>query len=1059
MDDSGVIGGPSSVSDLTPLSGMGGSSGMSIPSGAGRSVTPAACPAENATISSEDLGGLSIASSDGMVIPAAAGDGVATPVGFWSGQPEGVNTLTGLSADVDEILAMMAAPPPTVAVSAGAAPTAPAADLLTGNPFADPLPLVGATIPATTLAGYTGAGVDPSIATPVGYTDGGSANAVVPDSSAVVPASSAVVPAQLPVASGLPASLAPAGAAPVPDLSAILQSSASAVADANARAAASAEQAQMFQGLAEHAVVQAQAAERQHAQGLATVAEAARAAESSLAPRESELMLAAAGASQALEARERQLAVAADRASHELVTRERELQYQQAAVNQALLEQEQRLIASSSQEVEAMRQRCAAQAAEAMEETKAEAERRHLAAVQQIEERFSGQIRDLSARSDDLTGKLRDMGSELNDARRRLAHVEADNNAVAAQLRATTAERNTERTAREKLEEAIAKIKLLVVQRQNDYKAEITKLSEQLTLQRQLTTELEAKLREAVTQHPNSSAAAWEKVRERDDTIAALRTELKLQTEQISALEGQVRTLKALRAAQPPHEYRIASNSPGAESRLSAPVPEYRALGGLPASPPAGEALPRASGWTPLASGGAPSMASVPEGRPQRSGVATPLSSAPWAAFQVPATSVPSRERSRERASGEHSAPQLKLSLGEKCLGNIKVPQFSSQLAAFKENVRASVAACAISSDLAWSWAKVVERPGLTLNDFAESTALMGLSGDHAELSRLDYKMKQELTQKIPEGRLAHYIKRRELAYQDEKEKPLKGRQVLWLIYEFFSVGDTHEKIHRIHDLMKVEWRGDDKIAEFLDDWTDVYTQMARKPDHDTVREILMTQVRKSTRELKHALEEWDKLEPEEQTVAWMMEVLNRKVDTRRRLENKAEVSASVAAGRKGNTQPAAPTPKVAAAPPAQPACPLYLKGSCKNGASCPAPHPPNMQGKAKQNGNQQQQKQQPQQNPQQPSGNTQAGWGNPCWRFHEGKCLKGDACSFEHRQMTKKEKQTYEEAKKANPPRNSSPGVGSTVCVEYSKSKTCKNGEACPFSHPGYTRKKKGNN
>ena len=83
--------------------------------------------------------------------------------------------------------------------------------------------------------------------------------------------------------------------------------------------------------------------------------------------------------------------------------------------------------------------------------------------------------------------------------------------------------------------------------------------------------------------------------------------------------------------------------------------------------------------------------------------------------------------------------------------------------------------------------------------DFAESGP--------GEKKRLDYKLKQSLYDRISSSSpLGQYLSTEEDTYQTLYDKPLKGRQALFLVYEFFSVGKEHEKILSFHDLCAVRW-------------------------------------------------------------------------------------------------------------------------------------------------------------------------------------------------------------------------------------------------------------
>ena len=107
----------------------------------------------------------------------------------------------------------------------------------------------------------------------------------------------------------------------------------------------------------------------------------------------------------------------------------------------------------------------------------------------------------------------------------------------------------------------------------------------------------------------------------------------------------------------------------------------------------------------------------------------------------IPPQTIAERNPSRERLP--QSLGSIRENMSEKIvIGN--VPTMASQIKVWKESVRNGCAGCAVDGDLAWKWAKSVEKVGLTIHDFATSHAQVSPEYNH-QLNRLDHKLKQTL--------------------------------------------------------------------------------------------------------------------------------------------------------------------------------------------------------------------------------------------------------------------------------------------------------------------------
>ena len=74
----------------------------------------------------------------------------------------------------------------------------------------------------------------------------------------------------------------------------------------------------------------------------------------------------------------------------------------------------------------------------------------------------------------------------------------------------------------------------------------------------------------------------------------------------------------------------------------------------------------------------------------------------------------------------------------------------------------------------------------------------------------------------------------------------LKGRQIAWLIFNFFKRNPKMGVIYSVTDLAKLEWMGDKQIHKFLMMWRLMLDQMQTTLPADELTEILMQKMEKS---------------------------------------------------------------------------------------------------------------------------------------------------------------------------------------------------------------------
>ena len=183
-------------------------------------------------------------------------------------------------------------------------------------------------------------------------------------------------------------------------------------------------------------------------------------------------------------------------------------------------------------------------------------------------------------------------------------------------------------------------------------------------------------------------------------------------------------------------------------------------------------------------------------------------------------------------------------------VGNL--PKEASQIPKFRDTVRNACADCAYRGEIAWTWARMVEFKGTTIDLFSRSRAGI-YKNDCPELERLDCKLKVALTSQTA-GAISFYLTQKEEEYQLRNHCPMRGRQILWLIYCYFAVSNSREAHVQIQDLLKVSYTKDTELPDFLYRLNTSLMRMFTRLDDENLRDMFLDQVRKS-QAMKHVME------------------------------------------------------------------------------------------------------------------------------------------------------------------------------------------------------------
>ena len=150
----------------------------------------------------------------------------------------------------------------------------------------------------------------------------------------------------------------------------------------------------------------------------------------------------------------------------------------------------------------------------------------------------------------------------------------------------------------------------------------------------------------------------------------------------------------------------------------------------------------------------------------------------------------------------------------------------------WREQIVDEVTAASGRPDEAFAWILEVEQKGTTYESLADS----------GEFLTLDTKLQAALT-----GQATGEIGKQLSLRKDQERKVrrmVKGRQMLWLVSEFYKTNEEAGTLHDIQDLFAVTLHGTD-VEGFLTAWESVLVGLQTEQPQETLLVLFITQVRK----------------------------------------------------------------------------------------------------------------------------------------------------------------------------------------------------------------------
>ena len=318
----------------------------------------------------------------------------------------------------------------------------------------------------------------------------------------------------------------------------------------------------------------------------------------------------------------------------------------------------------------------------------------------------------------------------------------------------------------------------------------------------------------------------------------------------------------------------------------------------------------------------------------------------------------------------------------------IRLPGFPNpeSYRSWKISVREAVRAASDRPDEAFNWVQEVYEKSASIESLRHTGKFITL--DTKILNALSVVAKGELNRQI-------------INYKESEaaaSRAVRGRQVLFMFEQFFKTNEAAGSLYSVEDLLKVKLVRDD-LSTFIHNWESVIAGLNHQPEETTLRDILLRELRNSSK-LKFDLEVYDRAKEGEEnhTYGYLVKCVKELLERERTRSNRTAIAK--AHGARYGTPAYDEKPKT----------------------------------------------------PTTPRGRDEK---KPCFAFQRGKCPRGKNCTFEHVKADPSRGRTPPRSPKGGRPGSAGSGKGSgkdkdkskIPCIFYPKG-TCKNGKNCPFLH-----------
>ena len=203
-----------------------------------------------------------------------------------------------------------------------------------------------------------------------------------------------------------------------------------------------------------------------------------------------------------------------------------------------------------------------------------------------------------------------------------------------------------------------------------------------------------------------------------------------------------------------------------------------------------------------------------------------------------------------------YGADQQRLQISDLHFDKFLTP---ATFACWKIRFKTEVCTCSQFPTEALLWIEEVEMVD-SVDDLKSSSSFRGLQMPDFEV--LDARIASALNRIIHDS---HFKRRVSLEEQKapKKDRFLRGRQIAYLIYEYFRVTGANDSVENYADLFTIALRNDD-IQEFDSKWDGILLSMTKIPSDDILEGLYKLRIRESEK-LQTVLELYDlEIHPEE---------------------------------------------------------------------------------------------------------------------------------------------------------------------------------------------------
>ena len=222
----------------------------------------------------------------------------------------------------------------------------------------------------------------------------------------------------------------------------------------------------------------------------------------------------------------------------------------------------------------------------------------------------------------------------------------------------------------------------------------------------------------------------------------------------------------------------------------------------------------------------------------------------PWSSgISEPIHSSTAENPSEGDSSKNHGADQQRLQISDLHFDKFTTP---ATFACWKIRFKTEVCTCSQYPTEAIQWIKEVEMVD-SVDELRSSSSVKGIQMPNFEV--LDAKIASALNKIIHNSHFKRRISLEELKAQ-KGDRFLHGRQIAYLIYEYFRVTGANDSVENYVDLFTIGLRNDD-IQEFDSIWDGILLSMTKIPHDDILEGLYKLRIRESEK-LKTVLELYD---------------------------------------------------------------------------------------------------------------------------------------------------------------------------------------------------------